>query len=80
MGTEKSLGLSDRFELSHPSLSHPGRLIPDKAGQALRLLSPIIFILFRNVDRLWNQFPVSNTITAQFVSHNLPRLAAMRAH
>jgi hypothetical protein len=35
VGTQESLSLSSRFELSHPSLSDPGRLIPDKAGQAL---------------------------------------------
>ena len=43
MYTQKSLGLSDRLEPSHPSLSHPGRLV--------RLLRPIILILFSTVDR-----------------------------
>jgi len=34
-GANKSLGLPYRFESPHPPLSHPGALIPDKAGQAL---------------------------------------------
>ena len=71
MGTQKSLSLPDRLELPHPSLSHPGHL--------MRLLCSIILILFSAVDGLWNQLSMSNTITAQFVGHDLPRLATMIA-
>ncbi len=41
MGTQKPLSLPYRFELSHPSLSHPGRL--------MRLLGPIILVLLSAV-------------------------------
>jgi hypothetical protein len=46
MSCYKSLRLPHRLEPPHPSLPYPRRLIPDKAGQALRLLCPIILILF----------------------------------
>mgnify|MGYP000707648892 CR=1 FL=1 len=44
MGSQKSLCLPNRFELSHPPLSDPSRF--------MRLLRPIILILFSTVDRL----------------------------
>ena len=69
MNTQESLCLPDRLELPHPSLSHPGRL--------MRLLSAIILILPSAVDRLWDQFALSNAIAAQFVGNDLSRLAAM---
>ena len=43
----------------------------------MRLLCPIIFILLRTLDRVRNQFPVSDTVTSQFISHDFPGLAAM---
>ena len=69
MGTEKSLSLPYGFERPHPSLSHPGRF--------MGLLCPIILILLSTVDRFRNQLPMSNTIAAQFVSHDLPGFTAM---
>ena len=44
MGTQKSLSLLHRLEPTHSSLSHPGRL--------MRLLRPIILVLFCTVDRV----------------------------
>jgi hypothetical protein len=69
MGTEKSLGLPDRFELPHAPLSYPGRL--------MRLLCPIILILFSAVNRLGDQFPVSNSIAKQLIRNDLPGFTAM---
>ena len=69
MGGYKSLRLDHRFEASHPTFSHPGCL--------MGLLSSIILILLGTVDRLWHHFPMSDRITAQFISHDLPGLAAM---
>ena len=43
----------------------------------MRLLCPIIFILLRTLDRVRNQFPVSDTVTSRFISHDFPGLAAM---
>jgi hypothetical protein len=77
MSAQESLSLFDRFKLSHPSLSHPGSFIPDKAGQALGLLYAIILILFSAVYRLGDEFPMSNTVTAQLISHDLPGLPSM---
>ena len=71
MYTQEPLSLPGRFELTHPTLSHPGRLVG--------LLSPIILILLSTVDCLGDQLTVSNTITAQLIRHDLPRLAAMAA-
>jgi len=42
MGCHESLGLPHRFESPHTSLSYPGVL--------MRLLGPIILILFSAVD------------------------------
>ena len=69
MSTQESLSLPYRFELAHPSLSHPGRL--------MRLLCPIILILLSTVDRLRNQLPMGDSIAAQFICHDLPGFAAM---
>jgi hypothetical protein len=71
MSTQKSLSLLDRFEPSHTSLSHPGHF--------MRLLSPIVRILRRIVDDLWNQFPMCDTITAQFIGHDLSGLVPVRS-
>ncbi len=67
MSSEKFLSLPDLFELSHPSLSNSGSL--------MGLLCPIISILACVMDNIWHQFPMSNAITTQFVSHDLPGLA-----
>jgi len=69
MSPQKSLSLSGRFKLPHPPLPDPGRL--------MRLLSPTILILFSTVDRAGNQLTMSNTLTTQLVSHNLPGLTFM---
>jgi hypothetical protein len=68
MDTQKSLSLLNRFEFTHPPLSHPGRL--------MRLLCSIILILFSAVDRLGYQLSMSYAITAQFVGNvNMPKHA-----
>jgi hypothetical protein len=41
------------------------------------LLCPIILILLRTVDRVRNQFPVSDTVTSQFIGHDFPGFAAI---
>ena len=69
MGTQESLWLPDRFELSNISVPSPSSF--------MRLLSPLILILPRTVDRLWCQVPMRDTITAQLVCHDLPGLTAM---
>ena len=69
MCTQESLCLPGRLELPHPSLPYSGRL--------MGLLCPIILILLHTVDRVRNQFPVSDTVTSQFISHDFPGLAAM---
>ena len=43
----------------------------------MRLLCPIILILLRTVDRVRNQFPVCNSVTSQFISHDFPGFAAI---
>jgi hypothetical protein len=76
MSTNESLSLPYRFELpgcrtTHPSLPYPGILV--------RLLSAIIRIPVCHMNRLRNQFPMSNSIAAQLVCHYLPGIAAMPA-
>jgi hypothetical protein len=60
MGTENSLGLPARLEAPHPPFSHPGRL--------MGLLCPVILIMLSTVDRVRNQFPMSDAIAAQLVN------------
>ena len=43
----------------------------------MRLLCTIILTLFGAVDRVRNQFPVSNSMATQFVSDDPPGLAAV---
>ncbi|MFT4520183.1 MAG: hypothetical protein ACI9JM_002583 [Halioglobus sp.] len=69
MRTQKPLGLSNRFELAHPSLPGPGSL--------MRLLGPIILILIGTVYRVGYKVSMSNTIPPELVCHDLPRLTAM---
>ena len=69
MGSDKSLSLSGRFKTPHPSFSHPGRF--------MRLLGPVILILFSTVDRLRYQLSMHYAITSQLVRHDLPGLTAM---
>ena len=69
MGRHKSLRLLHRLEPPHTPLSHPRRFV--------RLLSPVILILLSTVDRSRNQLPMSNTVTSQFVGHDLPGFTAM---
>lgn len=56
MSTDKSLGLPHRLESPHPSLSDAGRF--------MRLLGPIILMLFGTVDHVRDQFAMGNTVTA----------------
>jgi hypothetical protein len=67
MGTQRSLGLPDRFKLPHPSLPHPGRL--------MGLLCPVVGILRIIVDNIWHQLTVSNAITTQLIRNDFPGLA-----
>ena len=69
MGTEKSLGLSDRFEPSHPSLPDPSR--------RMRLLCPVILICSIVMNGFWDHFSMRHSITAQFIGQDLPSLTAM---
>jgi len=69
MRTKKSSSLFHGLEPPHTSFSHPSRL--------MRLLCPIILILLRTVDRVRNQFPVSDTVSSQFISHDFPGFAAI---
>ena len=64
MCTNESLSLPHRLESSHALLPHPGRL--------MGLLCLIILVLFSTVDRLWNQFPVSEAMASQFIGDALP--------
>jgi hypothetical protein len=45
----------------------------------VRLLSPIVLILFSTVDRIWNQLSMSYAITTQFVGNDLTGFASMAA-
>ncbi len=55
MGCYKSLRLPHRLEPPHPSLPYPRRLV--------RLLCPIILILFSAMNHIRHQRPVGNAIT-----------------
>ena len=72
MSTQESLCLSPRFELAHPSLPDPGRL--------MRLLYSIILILFSTVDRLRNQSLMRHAIAAQFIGHDLSGFTLVTAN
>lgn len=69
MSARQSLSLPGRFELTHRTFSHPGRLV--------RLLGSIILILFSTINGYRDQFPMRNTITSQLIRNDLPRLTAM---
>ena len=74
MGSNESLRLPYRLEpsecrITHPSLTNPGRF--------MGLLCSIVRIPVIYIDRIRNQFPVSNAITAQLIRHDLPGLPAM---
>lgn len=72
MSTQESLGLSERFELTHPSLPHSGRLV--------RLFSPIVIILLSTVDRIGHDLTLSYRIASQLIRHDLPWLSAIGSH
>lgn len=63
MGSHEPLGLSHRFEPPHTSLPNPGRF--------MRLLGPIILILFGTMDHLRYQLSMCNTLATQFIGHFL---------
>jgi hypothetical protein len=69
VGIEELLGLPKRFELSHPSLAHSGRL--------MRLLCPIIRISISDTDSLRNNFSMGYWITSQLIRDDLPGFTAM---
>jgi hypothetical protein len=71
MSAQESLSLPHRFKLPHHPLSHPGRL--------MRLLRPIVRVTISNMDRFKKQRLMSNTITSQFVSHNIAGFASTTA-
>ena len=54
---------------THPPLSHPGRF--------MGLLGPIVGILRSIVDYVRHQLSMGNTITAQFIRHDLPGFVTM---
>ena len=56
MSSQKPLRLTHWFELPHPSLPYPSRL--------LRLLCPITLILLSAENRLWAQLPMRDAIGA----------------
>ena len=69
MSGHESLSLPNRFESPHPSLPYPGRL--------MRLLHPIILILFSAMNDIWHQLSMSDWVAAQFVGHDLPGLTTV---
>jgi hypothetical protein len=74
MRTQETLSLSGRLKLpgcrsTHPSLSHPGRLV--------RLLRPIILILFSTVYRLGYQLTMRYSIASQLIGNYPSGLLAM---
>lgn len=69
MCTDESLSLPLSLELPHPPLPDSGRL--------MRLLGPIILILFGAVDRLRDQFTMCHAITPELVRYNFPGFIAM---
>ena len=69
MRRHESPRLHYRLEPPHPTLPHSGSL--------MRLLCSIIFILFSAMNYFRHQFSMSDWITAEFISHNLPRLSAI---
>jgi len=71
MGCDKPLGLLHRLELPHASFTHPGCFV--------RLLHPIILILFSAMNYIRHQLSMSDWVAPQLVCHNFPGLAAMPA-
>jgi hypothetical protein len=69
VSAQEPLRLFYRFESSHPSLSYPSRLV--------RLLSPIIGVMIRNMYRFRHHFPMRYRVATQLVRHDLPGFAAM---
>ena len=64
MGSDESLSLPGRLELSHPPLPHSGRF--------MRLLSLIILILLSAVDRSGYQFTMGYVIAPKLIGNDLP--------
>ena len=69
MGTQESLSLLDRFERPHPSL-------PD-SGSLMGLLCSVVLILVGAVDRISNQFSVSDSIASQLIGYDLSGLTTV---
>ena len=72
MYTQKPLSLPYRFESSHPPFPDPGRL--------MGLLCSIVCVPICDMDGLWNQLSMSNTITPQLVCHDLPGFTTMASY
>ena len=69
MRTQEPLSLPSRFELTHPSLPYPGRLVG--------LLYAIVLILVGTMNHIRYQLSMCNAITAQLVSDDLSGFASM---
>ena len=69
MGCDKPLGLLHRLELPHASFTHPGCFV--------RLLHPIILLLFSAMNYIRHQLSMSDWVAAQFVGHDLPGLTTV---
>jgi hypothetical protein len=69
MGSHKPLSLRHRFESSHPSLPHPGRLV--------RLLGTIVGISVSDMYGFRHHFPMRYRVATQLVRHDLPGFTAM---
>ena len=69
VSTNESLSLNHRFELPHPSLPDPGRL--------MGLLCPIVGVLIGDMDRFRDHITMGDWITSSFISRDLPGFTAM---
>lgn len=69
MDCNKSLSLPNRLELPHTSLSDSSRLV--------RLLCSVIGVPVSDMDGFRNQLSMRDTITSQFVRHDLPWFVTM---
>ena len=67
MSSQESLSLACRLEPPHAPFSYPGCL--------MRLLCTIIGVLIGDMDRFGYHFPVSYTVTSQFIRHDLSGFA-----
>ena len=69
MSRDESLSLTHRFNLSHASLSC--------SNCFMRLLCSVVLILVGAVDRISNQFSVSDSIASQLIGYDLSGLTTV---